>query len=475
MKHIVALEIGSSKIKGSVGAVSPDGVLTVLAVEEMPVSGIVRYGRIQNVQDVSTVIHDIIRKLENNPAVAPRKIIDVYVALGGRSFGSITAESTLRLPAEVEITAQAIERLKNEAQYNLVTDKEVVAFIPRSYMVDNAVVSSVVGTYGNTLSGVFTTLVCSPDNKRNLERIKFSGERAVGRYYVPRVVAVGELVLTDNERQLGCMLVDCGAETTTVAIYKDGVVQYVATLPLGSRNITRDLCVGLSMTEENAELLKRTKGTAMIDRAAGEVPDEGALELNNYVQARAGEIIANVINQLSTAGFKSADLPAGIIVTGNGAKLNNFNRLLETQSKMAVRGASIDSAVIRFANPGICAPDQIDIVSLLSYALRHDAADCLEAVQPQQPERHGDVCRPATPGGGRREVDEDSLLVDDPDDDEQPQPEKPRKNADDDDFIVDDDDRGGNKTATKRRGLLDGMKKIGTWFLQTPDDGEDDE
>lgn len=474
MKHIVALEIGSSKIKGSVGAVSPDGVMTVLAVEEIPVSGIVRYGRIQNVQDVSTVIHDIIRKLENNPAVAPRKIIEVYVAFGGRSFGSMTAEGTLRLPAEVEITAQAIERLKNEARYNLVTDKEVVAFIPRSYMVDNAVATSVVGTYGNTLSGVFTTLVCSPDNKRNLERVRFYGDRAMARNYVPRVVAVGELVLTDNERQLGCMLVDCGAETTCVAIYKDGVLQYVATLPVGSRNITRDLCAGLSMTEENAELLKRTKGTAMIDRAAGEIPDESALELNNYVQARAGEIIANVINQLSAAGFKAADLPAGIIVTGNGAKLNNFNRLLETQSKMAVRNASVDGATIRFADAAIHAPDQIDIVSILNYAQKNGATECLEAAQaPVGQPVGGTAYDPVTRGGGRRQVDEENLLKDDPDDNVQTAGDAPG-HVDEEDFIVDDDD-AGRKDVRERRGLLDGIKKLGAWFLQTPDDGEEEE
>ena len=74
MRHIVAIEIGSSKIKGALASVDSDNTLSVLAVEEMPVDGIVRHGRVQNVQEVANTIRQIIQRLEQAPDISPASI-----------------------------------------------------------------------------------------------------------------------------------------------------------------------------------------------------------------------------------------------------------------------------------------------------------------------------------------------------------------------------------------------------------------
>ena len=84
-KTIVAIEIASSKIKGGVATVGPDG-LTVLAIEELPGIGNVRYGRVQNIREVSGMVNEIIRKLEKAPTVSPRAVRAAVVSLGGRSL-----------------------------------------------------------------------------------------------------------------------------------------------------------------------------------------------------------------------------------------------------------------------------------------------------------------------------------------------------------------------------------------------------
>ena len=316
-RYIAAIEIGSSKIKGLIASVGELGDITLLAAEETKVSNCVRYGRISNVQEVTLHVNQIIRKLENSPAVIPGKVSAVYLALGGRSFATMAVQASTKLPSAIEITADTVERLKREASFGLVvTDKETLALLPKTFYVDNTQVKNVVGTIGSQIKAEFSALVCAPDNKRNLERIKIeTSEQQPKREYVYRPIAQADLVLSPDEKQIGCALIDFGAETTTVSVYKDDVLQAIVTLPMGSRNITRDLMAGLSMTEENAEMAKSTVGSALTE---GNETDNAKIEINNYIQARAGEIIANIVHQIEAVGFKAQDLPGGLVFIGGG-------------------------------------------------------------------------------------------------------------------------------------------------------------
>ena len=112
-KYIVALEVGSSKIKGAVGVVDPAGTLTVKAVEEEKLVDSVRYGCVRNVAEVSRAIRAIIDRLELRES--PRKIEGVYLAVGGRSLLSSVIDVERRLPTEMEITGEMIDDIFSEA------------------------------------------------------------------------------------------------------------------------------------------------------------------------------------------------------------------------------------------------------------------------------------------------------------------------------------------------------------------------
>lgn len=431
-RYIVALEIGSSKIKGLVGAVDDLGTINIIACEETRLNNCVRYGKIQNVQEVSARVSEIIRKLENHPRIAPRKVSEVFIGLGGRTFATIPASAQNSFPAAIQITEDHIERLKREAGFSLVSDKEALAMIPKRFFVDNIKAEKAVGTVGSRLRGEFSAVVYSAVNRRNLEMIKFdSDERQIGRHYVLRPIVEAEIALSSSEKQLGVALVDFGAETTTIVIYKDDVLQHIVTLPMGSRNITRDLMSGMSMTEERAELAKTTEGTAVAD--ASDASDPVRAEINGYIQARAGEIIANVLHQIDLAGFKTADLPAGLVITGGGARLRNFARLVEQQSKMKVRNAALEGSA-RFRGLDIDRSNNIDVLAIARYAADSSDIDCLTAPAPviaddfdarEADEPAYETRQPRNePYGGspydrrRRYVDDEDLLNDDPDDDD---------------------------------------------------------
>lgn len=424
-RHIVALEIGSSKIKGLVAAVGSTGDIQVIAVEETRVNNCVRYGKIQNIQEVSAHINDIIRKIENNPAISPRKVTDIFVSLGGRSLSTVIAQSTAKYPNAVEITADTIDRLKREASFGLVTDKANLDMVPHAFYVDNSEVKNVVGTVGSHIRAEFSTIVISTAFRRNLDLIKFDG-RSIDLHFVVRPTALADLVLTASERQLGCALIDFGAETTTITIYKSDVLQSIVTLPIGSRNITRDLMLGLSMTEESAESAKSRIGSAI----QTESPNQSDNEINNYISARAGEIVANILHQIELTGLKPQSLPAGIILTGGGSRLRNFDRLIENQTKMAVRIAAIDSS-LQFKGSGFDRNANIDLLALAKYAVSHSSVDCLTAApEPVIAPEPVVTVKPAHPVVPPRTIDEDDLLGDDDDlDDDLDDDQKPGKHG----------------------------------------------
>ena len=145
------------------------------------------------------------------------------------------------------------------------------------------------------------------------------------------------MALSEREIKGGCMLVDFGAETTTVSIYKDGVLQYLATVPLGSEAITCDLASVLSVTDEQARDIKER----MADVTAENQENARINIINETVRGRAMQIIANILKQIEFAGFENKDLAGGIVVTGGGSLLRHFVQCLEKYARMPVRPAEV--------------------------------------------------------------------------------------------------------------------------------------
>ena len=199
------------------------------------------------------------------------------------------------------------------------------------------------------------------------------------------------MVLSDDERRLGCMFVDFGAETTTVAIYRGGAPVYLATLPMGSRNITLDL-IALNYLEERAEEIKKVNGNALSPdpsrrakgRAKGFAEGIDYTEVNNYIHARADEIAANIVAQIDYAGLTTANLPGGIVIVGGGARLRGFNELLQQQSKMQVR-QGLPSGCVRITDGSIHGHEAVDVIAMLAQAVQLPESTCLTPL-PEEPD-----------------------------------------------------------------------------------------
>ena len=382
----VAFEIGSSHIKGAVGIVEETGNINIVAVEEAPLVGCVRYGCVLNVEETGNRILEIKRKLENHATVSPLKISAAFVSLGGRSLASYPIETSRALGDETEITRDIVKQLIEQAKSCCKTEKEILSVAPGAYCVDGRWQRNPVGMYGTEIKGRFSIVTANKDAKKNLRRaFDRAGLKILGN--VVRPLAQADTVLTPDERALGCVLVDLGAETTTVSIYKDRALRYLMTIPLGGRSITRDLATALSLTEDRAEEIKLFQGSAIISDNDNQGPRNidglDTTTINNYVRARASEIVANIMQQLTYARLRPEDLPAGFIITGGTSILRGLKDLLHRDSGMKVRNAA-PAGLVRFTDPSIFAGQMVDVISVISTAQRMGAAaECLTDNKPQ--------------------------------------------------------------------------------------------
>lgn len=388
-KYIVALEIGSSKIKGAIGIVDSAGILSVKAVEEEKLTtDSVRYGRICNVLETNTAISKVISRLEQREP--QRKVRGVYVAIGGRSLMSQTFDVERRLPVESEILQDHINDLLNEARNQQLHDRKIISVEPIEYRVDNVPTQRVVGMFGSQISARLNIISCRNLIIRPLNAVlEKSPQLAINGYFV-RHTAQADIVLHSEDKMKGCMLVDFGADTTTVSIYKNGAMIYLVTIPIGSHHITRDI-TKLNYLESRAEDLKIQGGNAAstfdsADRSNNVTGGFDYTAVNNYVSARAGEIIANINMQIKYAGLTPEQLPAGIILIGRGAKLSGFDRRLQTSTSLNVRiGTPFDR--IHILDGRVNAADHIDVISILSAAAKNcnGVKNCMERIVIEQP------------------------------------------------------------------------------------------
>lgn len=248
-RYIVAVEIGSSKITGAIGTRSLKGVVTVLGVDTEPLTGSVKRGFVVNPDEVSSKVKRLIRKL-NNRIGASKKIKQVYVGIGGQSLHAEDHMISRDYPEGTPITEDIIKRLQEEAREMPIAGADILEVVRTGVLVDDKPKSGREEIEGSNLKMSLKLIVARDDLKKSVSRC-FSGEPSVVRY-IPTPLSTAYVALSNEDRQAGVMLVDFGAETTTVSIYKDGLLRYLSTIPLGGYNITRDIMT-LKVTEPEAE------------------------------------------------------------------------------------------------------------------------------------------------------------------------------------------------------------------------------
>jgi len=379
-KYIAAFEIGSSKITVAVGRAGDDGRLSIIAVEQEHTVECVCHGVIQNVEETASILSSLIARIEKRTGISPRKITKAYVGLEGRSLRNVPREISMTLSEDTEITEEIIERLRQDALHaHIDSSLEVIDAVPCTYFVNKSETRNAIGTFGSSIRARYQLIAARPKLRKLTERVvrDKAGISVAGMVVTP--LAVADLILTSEEKRLGCMLVDMGAETTTVAIFRGGALFYLAVLPMGGRSITTDI-TSLNLLEERAEEIKTTSGNAIPGPNPSTLNLDGVKlsDVADLVAARAEEIVANIIEQITYAGITDKQLPGGIVTIGGGFNLNRMAELLKRQSGLNnVRRGTLPPTV---TIEDIKAPtyEAIEVASIMHTGMKPEAPQCLE-------------------------------------------------------------------------------------------------
>lgn len=325
-EFIVAIELGSSKMTGIAGSKNMDGSITVHALVSEDSASFIRKGVIYNIDKTVLCLTGIVKKLET---ALKTKIAHVYVGVGGRSICSVRNTNYKDLPANTIVTQDMVNELMDENRNMNYPDQEILDAVMQEFRVDNQFQLDPVGIQCTHIEGNFLNILWRKAFYRNLNQCFDKAGIAIAEMYLAPL-ALADSVLTDAERRAGCMLVDLGADTTTVSVYHKDILRHLAVIPLGSNNITKDI-TSLQMEEADAQKMKLKYGCAWtassdIDTSLQlPIDSERTVESRRFieiVEGRIEEIIANAWNQVPREFIDK--LLGGIILTGGGANMKNM-------------------------------------------------------------------------------------------------------------------------------------------------------
>jgi len=327
---IVAIELGTSRICGIAGK-KKDGNIQILAYAEEKAIRCIKRGLVFNIEKTTQCIKNVIAKLEDSLKL---QISQVYIGLSGQSLRSIHNKVQRNLVTPSHLIASHIDSMRTKSYEINLPDYELLENIPQGYIVDGNHVDEPVGVMGTNIEGEFINIVARRKLKGNIENC-FSNTTV---HIIDTFISAFELAkcaLTDQEKRAGSVLVDLGAGTTSVVVYRDNILRHLVTLPIGMANITQDLMT-FQMDEQEAEQVKLKYGNAYIDdnENSEDTPSEKyyetqynrkvkVSEIQHYIYARLTEILENVKNQISNSGFDN-QLLGCIVLTGGGAHMKNI-------------------------------------------------------------------------------------------------------------------------------------------------------
>ena len=374
-EFIVAIELGSSKISGIAGR-KKDGTMQILAYAEEKTAGCVKRGVVYNIEKTYQSVNSIITKLET---VLKAKISRAYVGLGGQSVRSFKCVIKRNLLTQSYITNEAVDSIRQESYEIPFNDYEVLENFPQEYLVDSNLIADPVGVMGTNIEGEFLDVIAKNNLRANIETVFGTVGVGIAENLISPL-QLANSVLTDAEKRSGCALVDLGADTTTLLVYKNNIVRYLVTIPLGCNNINKDLAT-LLIDEAETEDVKLKYGDACQDMEVSDdvdpqyytTSDGRQIEvttIKNVVEARMGEIIANVSNQIVNSDY-SGQLLAGLVITGGGANMKNIVKAFVKSTKIdKVRIANkVNQMVVKTSNASGIVLDSAQSTTILSLLL----------------------------------------------------------------------------------------------------------
>ncbi len=349
---VVGVDIGSSKVATLIGQIQED-VINILGVSEVPAKGI-RKGQIVDIEEAAQSLN---ASLDVAERMAGTSIDRVFVSISGVHIQSQNSKGVVAVShPQGEIQPTDIDRVLEAAgAVSMPSTRTIVHVLPRSFTVDGeGNIKDPVGMTGVRLEVDTHIISANVVSVKNIQRVLESEGGVQIKSFVYSGFASSLAVLSETEKELGVVCVDIGAGVTNIAVFVEGTLSYSSVIPVGARHITNDLAIGLRISLESAEKIKlflsqKGKSKKKTDEDNTDEIDLSSLGLgeelkkvshktlvDGIIRPRLNEIFTMVGIELKKSGF-ATQTPAGLVITGGGAKTIGAEEAAKRMLSMPVR------------------------------------------------------------------------------------------------------------------------------------------
>ncbi len=344
---VVGLDIGTTKICCIVGEIveaGPNPVIDIIGIGTSPSNGL-RKGVVIN---IDSTVESISKAIEAAEMMAGVEISTVYTGIAGGHIKSFNSTGIVAIK-DKEIHENDIQRVIDAAKAVAIPlDREVIHIIPQEYIIDEQDgIRDPIGMNGVRLEAKVHIVTGAVSSAQNIIKCANKAGLNVGEICL-EPIASSEAVLSQDEKDLGVVLVDIGGGTSDIAIFKEGAVVHTGVLAIGGNHITNDISVGLRTPIAEAEKIKVQHGCALASLVSAddtiEVPGVGGRKprilsrklLAEIIEPRVEEIFNLIHQEIQKSGFADV-LSGGIVITGGSTLLEGMPELAEYVFEMPVK------------------------------------------------------------------------------------------------------------------------------------------
>ena len=394
--YVVAVDVGSSEVTIAVGSFVDDNMIHIEGIVTEPCEGM-SAGLIDNNHTVGAALRIAREKAEQLVGVA---ITDAYVSISGKFVRCARYTDHVFVEDAQDCIAQRDIMALSERMHNVkAADGEVIMdMFPICYKSDMGVeMKNPVGSYSKQLTSTYNFILCERPAKDRFRRLFLDASIKIQDMFASAAV-VAESVVTAEEKEEGVAVVDIGDGVTDVAIYHNGALCYMVSIPIGGSAINADIRHYASQIPMSAiETLKRTYGSALVrltpdgiinvqrgNRNLKPIPRHN---LAAIIEARMTDIAEYVWNEIRESNFANK-LSAGIVLTGGVAELKNVAELFQQVTGVETRVACAELGITSISLEKVASPKHTLAVSLLLRGAQKGATPVGVLQRPiQEPEK----------------------------------------------------------------------------------------
>ncbi len=334
-KGILVVDVGTTKVCALIGE-EREGELWITGKGLSSSRGL-KKGAIVNIEEAAASIKEAVDQAVQQ---AECDVAEIYSSISGTHVNTMKGMGVVAL-RERQVTPIDVDKVLEAARaVEIPEDREILHEVPQEFVIDNQRgILQPVGMAGVRLEAYVQLITVHRSALQNLLKcFEILGLEVDNVIF--QGLASAEAVLTEEEKDLGVLLIDFGGGTTDGVIYWEGVLRDVFSIPVGGEHLTQDLAVGLRTSKKVADRLKIEKGVCLRDLAEEEdffeVPGIGNRPPKNVSQKIIAEILEPRVRELlEIIELKIEELnlrpkiTAGVVFTGGSSLIPGLTLLAD--------------------------------------------------------------------------------------------------------------------------------------------------